>query len=84
MDLETIKASISKTGRALILTEDSNMGSIASDIAARLGEECFELLDAPVKRVASLDTAVPFAERLENIYLPKERLITALTALLNY
>jgi len=54
----------------LVLTEDTFTGSIASDIAAWIMENCFEWLDAPVKRLGSMDTPVPLAKTLENAYLP--------------
>jgi 2-oxoisovalerate dehydrogenase E1 component len=84
LDEEAIINSVKKTGRALILTEDTLFGSIASDIAAIISENCFEYLDAPVKRVASLDTPVPFAAALEAGFLPKERFKEALESLLAY
>jgi 2-oxoisovalerate dehydrogenase E1 component len=59
-------------------------GGIGGELVALINENCFEELDAPVKRVASLDTPVPFAVSLENQFLPKERLTQALDELLNY
>jgi len=53
-------------------------------LVALINENCFNNLDAPVKRVASLDTPIPFAETLENQFLPKERLKNAINDLLNY
>ena len=73
MDVETIFASVKKTGKAIILQEDSLFGGIASDISSLIMENCFEYLDAPVKRVASLETPIPFASQLENQYLAKNR-----------
>lgn len=84
LDTEAIFASVRKTGKLIILQEDSLFGGIASDIAAMVMENCFEHLDAPVKRVASLDTPIPFAKTLENNYLPRERFATALRELLDY
>lgn len=84
LDKEAIVNSVKKTGKAIILQEDSMFGSIASDISALLMEECFEYLDAPVKRVASLDTPIPFIGQLENQYLPKERFGFELNSLLEY
>lgn len=84
LDTETIYASVKKTGKVLILQEDSMFGGIASDISAMISENCFEYLDAPIKRVASLETPVPFAHNLEAIYLPKDRFKAALEDLLNY
>lgn len=84
LDAETIYASVKKTGKAIILQEDSLFGGIASDISALIMEQCFEYLDAPVKRVASKETPIPFAKDLEDQYLPKERFETELLALLAY
>jgi 2-oxoisovalerate dehydrogenase E1 component len=84
LDLETIYTSVKKTGKAIILQEDTMFGGIASDIAALIVENCFEYLDAPVKRCASLDTPVPFAISLEANYLPKDRFRIMLKNLLAY
>jgi len=66
------------------LQEDTLFGGIASDISALINENCFEFLDAPVKRVGALETPVPFAKNLEDNFLPKERFKLALHALLTY
>ena len=84
LDTETIYHSVKKTGKLIILQEDSLFGSLASEIAALVMEECFEFLDAPVQRVASLDTPIPFSKILEHNYLPKDRFLKALLALLAY
>ncbi|ALM07013.1 dehydrogenase [Sediminicola sp. YIK13] len=84
MDMEAIYASVKKTGKLIILQEDSLFGGVASDISALVMENCFEFLDAPVKRVASLDTPIPFAKKLEQNYLPKERFSLAIKELLDY
>lgn len=84
LDTETIFDSVKKTGKAIILQEDTLFGGIASDISAMLTENCFEYLDGPVMRVGSLETPVPFARNLENQYLPKERFIRALKDLIAY
>ena len=84
LDTEMIFTSVKKTGKAIILQEDSLFGGIASDISALITENCFEYLDGPVKRVASLETPIPFASQLEKQYLPKERFIIALKDLLAY
>ena len=84
LDAEAIFNSVKKTGRAIILQEDSMFGGIASDISAMIMEECFEHLDAPVKRVASLETPIPFINQLEEQYLSKGRFEGELKALLNY
>ncbi len=84
LDTEAIFTSAKKTGKVIILQEDAMFGGIASDISAMIMEECFEQLDAPVKRVASLDTPIPFAANLEVEYLPKKRFKIELLDLLNY
>jgi len=84
LDIETVYNSVKKTGKLIILQEDSLFGGIASDISALVMENCFEYLDAPVKRVASIETPIPFAKGLEDNYLPKERLATELLNLLAY
>jgi len=84
LDLEAIFASVKKTGRAIILQEDSLFGGIASDISALIMEYCFEQLDAPVKRVASMETPIPFIDQLEEQYMSKGRFEAALLELLDY
>ncbi len=84
LDTEAIYASVKKTGRAIILQEDSLFGGIASDISALIMENCFAYLDAPVQRVASLDSPIPFTKALEDQYLPKGRFEKALLELLEY
>ena len=84
LDTEMIYASVRKTGKVIILQEDSLFGGIASDLSSMITEECFEHLDAPVKRVASIETPIPFQSELEKQYLPKNRFATELTALLEY
>ena len=84
LDTETIYQSVKKTGKVIILQEDSMFGGIASDISALIMENCFESLDAPVKRVASLETPIPFTASLESQYLPKKKFIHSLKKLLDY
>ena len=84
LDWETIYGSVKKTSRLIILQEDSLFGGISSDIAASVQEELFEYLDAPIKRVASLDTPIPFAKSLENEYLPRKRFEKALLELIKF
>ena len=84
LDTETIFASVQKTGKAIILQEDSMFGGIASDISALITENCFQYLDAPVKRVASLETPIPFAANLETAYLSKGKFKKELLGLLSY
>ncbi|MFT7073145.1 thiamine pyrophosphate-dependent enzyme [Patiriisocius sp. Uisw_017] len=73
LDKDAIFDSVKKTGKVIILQEDSLMGGLASDISAMISETCFEYLDAPIKRVASLETPIPFAAALEEQYLSKSR-----------
>jgi 2-oxoisovalerate dehydrogenase E1 component len=84
LDTEAIYASVKKTGRAIILQEDSLFGGIASDISSMIMENCFEALDAPVKRVASMETPIPFIIQLEDQYLAKGKFERALKELLDY
>ncbi len=84
LDTEAIFNSVRKTGRVLILTEDSVFGSVGSDISALIAENCFEHLDAPVMRLGSLETPIPFASNLEQQYLPKNRLNQKLKELIAY
>jgi 2-oxoisovalerate dehydrogenase E1 component len=83
-DKETVMASVKKTGKAIVVTEDCLTGSITGEIAAWISENCFEYLDAPVMREGSLDTAVPFSPPLEQIFLPKERIKRRIESLLSY
>jgi len=75
---------VKKTGKVIILQEDSMFGGIASDISAMIMEECFKYLDAPVKRIASMETPVPFAANLEVQYLPIKKFKSALLEMLAY
>ena len=84
LDTKTIYQSVRKTGRLILLQEDTLFGGISSDISAMVTEHCFEYLDAPIKRVASLDTPVPFAKNLEEGFLPKQRFEKVLLELLAY
>lgn len=84
LDTESIINSVKKTGKVLMITEDSVFGSVASDIAALIAEKCFEYLDAPVGRLGSLETPVPFAKNLEENYLPKNKISTKIKELLDY
>jgi len=84
LDFDSILTSVKKTNKAIILQEDSLFGSMASDISSQLMEQAFEFLDAPVKRVASLETPIPFASSLEQQYLAKRTFEHELIALLAY
>lgn len=84
LDTATIFDSVKKTGKAIIYQEDSLFGSISSDISALIMENCFEYLDAPVVRVASLESPIPFTKALEDQYLPLGRFEKALLDLIAY
>ena len=84
LDFESVLESVKKTSKAIILQEDSLFGSIASDISSQLMEQAFEFLDAPVKRVASIETPIPFASALEQQYLAKRTFEHELKNLLDY
>lgn len=84
LDTQTVYESVRKTSKAIILQEDSLFGGIASDLAALISENCFQHLDAPVKRVASMDTPIPFAKSLEFGYLAKRKFEEELLCLVNY
>ncbi|TAE42080.1 MAG: dehydrogenase [Runella slithyformis] len=83
-DKETVEISVKKTGKVLVCNEDTLTGSIASEIAAWIGENCFQYLDAPVMREGSLDTPVPFSSILEQNFLPKERMKGKLEKLMGF
>jgi 2-oxoisovalerate dehydrogenase E1 component len=84
LDTDAIFASVKKTGKAIILQEDTMFGGIASDISALIMEHCFEYLDGPVKRVASLNSPIPFTKALEDQFLSKGRFEEALKELVAY
>ena len=84
LDVESIYTSVRKTGKAIILQEDSLFGGIASEISALITENCFTVLDAPVKRVGSIETPIPFQKELEKQYLAKNQFEQSLFALLNF
>jgi 2-oxoisovalerate dehydrogenase E1 component len=83
-DKQAVKKTVEKTGRVLILHEDTLTGGIGAEIGAWISEHCFRHLDAPVLREASLDTPVPFAAPLEQNFLPKGRLKSRIEELLNF
>ncbi len=83
-DKEAVATSVKKTNRVMILHEDTLTGGVGGEIAAWISEHCFRDLDAPVVRVASLDTAIPFAPTLENNFLPKGRIKAKLAELLTF
>lgn len=81
LDTEAIYQSVRKTGKVIVLHEDCLTGGIGGELVALINENCFNDLDAPVKRIGSLDTPVPFAANLEDNFLPKTRFMDALVAL---
>ncbi|HEX5655188.1 MAG TPA: dehydrogenase E1 component subunit alpha/beta [Chitinophagaceae bacterium] len=84
LDYMAIRQAVERTGRVMILHEDTLTGGIGGEIAAWIAENCFHLLDAPVLRCASLDTPVPFSIELENNFLAKSRLNETIQRLLQY
>lgn len=83
-DKESVQELVKKTNRVLILHEDTLTGGIGAEISAWINEHCFRYLDAPVVRVGSLDTPIPFAPTLEQNFLAKNRLKTGIENLLKY
>jgi 2-oxoisovalerate dehydrogenase E1 component len=83
-DKDAVEQTVKKTNRVLVLHEDTLTGGIGGEIAAWISENCFSYLDAPVMRVASLDTPIPFAPTLENNFLPKGRLKNKIEELLAF
>lgn len=85
LDYDAIAATIKKTNRALILHEDTLTGGIGGEISAYIAEHLFEHLDAPVARVAGLDTPIPFSPTIEReVFMPTNRLRQSLERLLSY
>jgi len=83
-DRETVLRSARKTGRVLVLHEAPTTGGFGGEVAAVVGAEAFDALDAPVSRLGALDTPVPFSKALEEVFSPRARLLPALNALLAY
>ncbi len=83
-DRKTVFASVRKTGKCLVLHEDTMVGGFGGEIASSIQEECFQFLDAPVMRLGSLETPVPFNTTLEKQFLAKSRLNLKLAELLSY
>lgn len=84
LDYEAIRAAVQRTGKVLILHEDTLTGGIGGELSAWIAEHCFEHLDAPVLRCASLDTPVPFALPLEKNFLANSRLEAVVEKLMAY
>jgi 2-oxoisovalerate dehydrogenase E1 component len=83
-DREAVLRSARKTGRVLVLHEAPLTGGFGAEVAAAVGAEAFEWLDAPVARLGGLDVPVPFSRALEEISSPRRRLLGALRELLAY
>jgi 2-oxoisovalerate dehydrogenase E1 component len=84
LDLMAIREAVKRTGRVLVLHEDTLTGGIGGEIAAWIAENCFSILDAPVMRCASLDTPIPFNIELEKNFLASSRLEESIQKLLQY
>ncbi len=84
LDYEAIRAAVAQTGKVLVLHEDTLTGGFGGEISAWIAEHCFQLLDAPILRCASLDTPVPFAGELEKNFLAKSRLDQCVQQLASY
>jgi 2-oxoisovalerate dehydrogenase E1 component len=84
LDYPAIKYTVAQTGKVLILHEDTLFGGIGGEISAWINEHCFEMLDAPIMRCASLDTPVPFNSKLEENFLAKSRIDEYVVRLMNY
>jgi len=84
LDYEAIRSSVKRTGKVLLLHEDTLTGGLGAELSAWIGEHCFEYLDAPVLRCASLDTPVPFNIELENNFMARSRLDEYVRNLLGY
>ncbi len=85
LDKEGIIKSVKKTNRVLVLHEDNLTGGIGAEISSIISENCFEYLDAPIMRLASIDTPIPFTDDIEqNIYFPKSKINDTVEYLINY
>jgi 2-oxoisovalerate dehydrogenase E1 component len=84
LDYTAIQESVTATGKVLVLHEDTLTGGVGAEIAAWIGEYCFQWLDAPVLRCASLDTPIPFNATLEKNFLANARLHEVVQKLLEY
>src|SRR5690606_8408678 len=84
LDYAAIRDAVKRTGKVLILHEDTLIGGIGGELSAWINEHCFDMLDAPVMRCASLDTPVPFNTELEKNFLARARLHESVQKLLHY
>jgi pyruvate/2-oxoglutarate/acetoin dehydrogenase E1 component len=82
LDIDTVAASVEKTGRAIVVTEDCKTAGVSAEVMARIVEECFDFLQAPVRRVAGADTPIPCADVLEKAALPDaQKIVDAVVGL---
>ena len=82
LDMDTVAASVEKTGRAIVVTEDCKTAGVSAEVMARIVEECFDFLQAPVRRVAGADAPIPCADVLEKAALPDaQKIVDAAVAL---
>ena len=84
LDYEAIRKAVARTGKVLILHEDNLTGGIGGEIAAWVAEHCFDKLDAPIKRCASMDTPIPFNIELEKNYMAYSKLGRSIEELMEY
>ena len=84
LDYEAITATVKHTGRVLILHEDTMFGGLGAELSAWITEHLFEYLDAPIMRVAGLDTPIPFVPDLEKVFMANSRVEEALDRLITY
>ncbi|HVF82238.1 MAG TPA: transketolase C-terminal domain-containing protein, partial [Flavisolibacter sp.] len=84
LDYEAVRTAVKLTGKVLLLHEDTLTGGIGGELAAWIAENCFDYLDAPIMRCASLDTPIPFNLELEKAFLANARLHTTVQKLLQY
>ena len=85
LDVETIYNSVKKTGKVIVIHEDTMTAGFGAEIAAKVAENCFEHLDGPVKRIAAKDAHVPYSPVLENAMLPsREEIYNGIKNLLLY
>ena len=84
MDYDAIQETVLRTGKVMILHEDTLIAGIGGEISAWITENCFDKLDAPVLRCASLDTPIPFSIELEQNFLAKSRMDEVMQKLMAY
>jgi 2-oxoisovalerate dehydrogenase E1 component len=84
LDYESIAKAVALTGKVILLHEDTLIGGIGGELSAWIAEHCFDQLDAPIMRCASLDTPVPFSIELEQQFLAKSRLNEVVERIMNF